>query len=243
MLYLDTITVPTGQFFVNVHNLSVWSTIEPGVGITVASLATLRPLFSSLVEKTRRPSVASHTSPHMTASSGGKMSTGATSMQTYTGDGSIGMSSDTTVVAPSTRRPTDGTSPRYDRRTSKEEKIEDIEAEMRAYGMTDLSKPTTLDEEDFDRYAPEAQRAGDREKRIRWFQSQRAVRHPTPRHSGEYMLRRTVTSSRPVSQTLSVGRQQINESVEEWKDDFTLNGQGFVDSSPSHSLAQSLGRF
>lgn len=225
MLYLHTITVPTGEFFVNVSNLSVWSTIEPGVGITVASLATLRPLFSRIVEKTRRPSTASHTSPHQT-SNGGNACTRAASMQTYVGDGSVGMSSDTTVIPPSPFHSMGGAfqdQPKYGRRTSKEENIEDIEAEMRAYGMSDLGKCATLHEEDFDRYTPEVRRVRETERRMRWFQSQRAVRNPPPRDSREYILR-TASPSRPVSANLSPRRQAINDSVEDWKDDFALDG-------------------
>lgn len=231
MLYLHTISVPTGQFFVNVSNLSIWSTIEPGVGITVASLATLRPLFSSLVEKTRRPCATYHTSPHQT-SSRGKPCKHAASTQTYTGHDSLGMSSDTTVVALSPICPTSGPFPKHEGRMGKDEKVEDIETEMRAYGMSDLSNPTTLDEEDFDRYTPEIRRVRETERRMRWFQSQRAVRHPPLRDSREYMLR-TAATSRHFSQNPSTRRQQINDSIEEWKDDFTPDGRGFVESPPS----------
>lgn len=40
-------------FFSNAINIGIWSVIEPGLGIVAASLATLRPLFKSMVEKAR----------------------------------------------------------------------------------------------------------------------------------------------------------------------------------------------
>lgn len=48
MVYLDAITVPTGSFFKNIAKLAIWSTIEPGIGIIAASVATLRHLFQRL---------------------------------------------------------------------------------------------------------------------------------------------------------------------------------------------------
>ncbi|TLD18271.1 Aldehyde dehydrogenase [Venturia nashicola] len=227
MLYLHTISVPNEQYFVNVSNLSIWSTIEPGVGITVASLATLRPLFSSLVEKTRRSSVTFTASPHQT-SSGDDTRTGAASMQTYTGDGSLGTSSDTTVVALSPITPNSGSFSKHEKRSSEHEKLEDIETEMRAYGMPGLGKTTTSDEADFNRYTPEVCRVREAERRMRWFQSQRAVRHTHERDSNEY-ISRTTTPSRQVSQNLSMRRQRVDERVEEWENDFTLDGQRLVD--------------
>ncbi|KAL3419259.1 integral membrane protein [Phlyctema vagabunda] len=39
------------DFFYNTAKLTIWSTIEPGVGIIIGSLAALRPLFKSLLGK------------------------------------------------------------------------------------------------------------------------------------------------------------------------------------------------
>lgn len=44
------------EFFSNAINIGVWSVIEPGLGVIAASLATLRPLFKSMVEKARNTS-------------------------------------------------------------------------------------------------------------------------------------------------------------------------------------------
>ncbi|KAL1305796.1 hypothetical protein AAFC00_003960 [Neodothiora populina] len=45
---------PGPHFFSNAIDIAVWSIIEPGLGICVASLATLRPLIRSIVETTRK---------------------------------------------------------------------------------------------------------------------------------------------------------------------------------------------
>ncbi|KAF2429293.1 hypothetical protein EJ08DRAFT_572017, partial [Tothia fuscella] len=52
--HIASITTTTGDFFDHVARLAIWSIIELGMGITVASLATLRPLFKGLSEKTRK---------------------------------------------------------------------------------------------------------------------------------------------------------------------------------------------
>ncbi|QDS72485.1 hypothetical protein FKW77_009989 [Venturia effusa] len=224
LLHLHTITVPTGEFFVNVSKLSIWSTIEPGVGITVASLATLRPLLSKLVKRTYRSTATSPTVAAQTASGGNTLARGP-SMKTYTRGGSVGMSSDSTVVASSPVHPKEGEISGFDRWTSKEEKVEDIEAEMRAYGMSNISTHTTLDEDYFNRYSTEIRRSRETERRVHWFESQRAERHPRARDSREHMLRST-SLSQPVSLDLSPVRQRIDENGEECTDEFTLDGQG-----------------
>jgi hypothetical protein len=167
MLYLHTITVPTGEFFVNISKLSIWSTVEPGVGITVASLATLRPLFSKLVERTRRASNASYSSQHQ-SSSADNAYTHPASMKTQTRDDSVGMNSKSIIVSPFPHRLLDDTcqaSSKYSLPTSKEEKIEDIEAETRAYGMSGLNKCATLDEENFDQDTPQVWRERETQRR------------------------------------------------------------------------------
>ncbi|THW45438.1 hypothetical protein D6D21_04435 [Aureobasidium pullulans] len=49
-------------FFSNAINIGVWSCIEPGLGIVAASLATLRPLFKSMVDKARNTTNSSRSS-------------------------------------------------------------------------------------------------------------------------------------------------------------------------------------
>lgn len=44
---------PGPDFFNSSVNIAIWSLIEPGLGITAASLATLRPLLKACGEKTR----------------------------------------------------------------------------------------------------------------------------------------------------------------------------------------------
>ncbi|KAF2669983.1 hypothetical protein BT63DRAFT_227240 [Microthyrium microscopicum] len=46
IFYVKSVMHPQEDFFINTKYLAIWSTIEPGVGIVVASLATLRPLFA-----------------------------------------------------------------------------------------------------------------------------------------------------------------------------------------------------
>jgi hypothetical protein len=52
-MYVSSITVPTGDFFVATSRLAIWSTVEPGIGIGVASVATLRPLFGRFLYHAR----------------------------------------------------------------------------------------------------------------------------------------------------------------------------------------------
>ena len=52
LAYINSIVVPSGDFFVKTGKLAIWSTVEPGVGITVASVATLRPLFHTVSRRT-----------------------------------------------------------------------------------------------------------------------------------------------------------------------------------------------
>ncbi|KAE9990370.1 hypothetical protein EG327_001508 [Venturia inaequalis] len=189
LFYLHTISYPTGDFFVNASKLSILCTIEPGVGITVASLATLAHL---------------------------------------------------TVVTLSPMYPTSGPFSKHDSQVGKEEKIEDIEAEMRAYGMSDLIKPTILDEGEFDHYPPEVRRAKETERKMRWFRSPRTAPHAFLRDSKEYMLR-TGTPPRPHSQILSDRSQRISGSVEEWRNGFMSHRHGSGDCSTCHSLHQGLG--
>lgn len=42
----------TDHFFSSAVEIAIWSIVEPGIGIFVASLATLRPLFKSLKQTT-----------------------------------------------------------------------------------------------------------------------------------------------------------------------------------------------
>lgn len=48
--YVVTLT-QTNDFLFATVDVAIWSTVEPGVGITVVSLATLRPLFRSCLER------------------------------------------------------------------------------------------------------------------------------------------------------------------------------------------------
>ena len=62
------------DFFQNAINIGVWSVIEPGLGIIAASLATLRPLFKSCMEKTRNSSAASRSTNSKDPSHNSKLS-------------------------------------------------------------------------------------------------------------------------------------------------------------------------
>lgn len=53
---------PGPDFFVNAIDISIWSVIEPGIGITAASLATLRPLFRGCMTAARTALTTSVTS-------------------------------------------------------------------------------------------------------------------------------------------------------------------------------------
>lgn len=89
-------------------------------------------------------------------------------MKTQARDDSVGMSSDITTTPPFPHRLLEDTcqaSPTYSLRTSKEEKIKDIEAETRAYGMSGVNKCATLDEEDFDRYTPQVRKERETHRR------------------------------------------------------------------------------
>ncbi|KAE9980786.1 hypothetical protein EG328_012034 [Venturia inaequalis] len=145
-----------------------------------------------------------------------------------------------TVVTLSPMYPTSGPFSKHDSQVGKEEKIEDIEAEMRAYGMSDLIKPTILDEGEFDHYPPEVRRAKETERKMRWFRSPRTAPHAFLRDSKEYMLR-TGTPPRPHSQILSDRSQRISGSVEEWRNGFMSHRHGSGDCSTCHSLHQGLG--
>ncbi|KAL2357039.1 hypothetical protein BJ546DRAFT_837614, partial [Cryomyces antarcticus] len=47
------------DFFYNATNIGMWSTIEPGIGITAGSLATLRPLFKCCLQHARNSRLSS----------------------------------------------------------------------------------------------------------------------------------------------------------------------------------------
>src|ERR1700761_8704457 len=47
--YVVTLT-QTSDFLYATVNVAIWSTVEPGVGITGVCMATLRPLFKSCLE-------------------------------------------------------------------------------------------------------------------------------------------------------------------------------------------------
>jgi hypothetical protein len=221
MLYLHSITVPTGEFFVNISKLSVWSTIEPGVGITVASLATLRPLLAKVVERTRRASVPSQSS-QLNPSNAHNTNMNPSSMTNHTRDDSVGMSSDTTIAPPGLhglQGHTYKVSSKTSLRMSREESIQDIEAEMCAYGMSNFNSCATLDEENLDRYTPEARRERDNKRRMRWLQSQRAMRSPPPQES----VLRTASHFKSVDQSLSPRQKDISNRVQGSRDDFVLD--------------------
>lgn len=46
--YLPRLTTATETWFMDANLLSIWSAVEPGLGIIASSLATLRPLFRGL---------------------------------------------------------------------------------------------------------------------------------------------------------------------------------------------------
>lgn len=67
-------------FFSNASSIAIVSTIEPGLGITAACLATLRPLFKSLLDHTRSQlSSGNEKNKLSTAERGIHTSTGVTS--------------------------------------------------------------------------------------------------------------------------------------------------------------------
>jgi hypothetical protein len=175
MLYLHSITIPTGELFVDISKLSIWSTVEPGVGITVSSLATLRPLVTKVVEKTC-PSSLSRTSQQQPSSS----EDAHTNIANHKRDGSGITSSDTTMVPASPYRPLDNEENAFSRQsvlTDKAESVRDIEAEMRSYGM---SCPNDHGQEERLELnlsvSPSGGRERDSKKRVQWFESQRASR-------------------------------------------------------------------
>lgn len=50
--YIHQLTESTDFLFVNV-DVSIWSTVEPGIGITASAMATLRPLFVNFFSRSR----------------------------------------------------------------------------------------------------------------------------------------------------------------------------------------------
>jgi hypothetical protein len=52
--YVHGIAESYNEYFNEARSLAVWSTIEPGVGITASSMATLRPMFSKWLDDARR---------------------------------------------------------------------------------------------------------------------------------------------------------------------------------------------
>ncbi|KAF2097419.1 hypothetical protein NA57DRAFT_58009 [Rhizodiscina lignyota] len=52
-VYLGDIGQVTNDFFINTTNLSIWSTLECGLGIAAGSFATLRPLFRKFLTTAR----------------------------------------------------------------------------------------------------------------------------------------------------------------------------------------------
>jgi hypothetical protein len=53
MFYLDAIVNPSDDYFKRTCKLAIWSTIEPGVGINVASIACLRRLFQQVFTQSK----------------------------------------------------------------------------------------------------------------------------------------------------------------------------------------------
>jgi hypothetical protein len=139
MIYLDSITVPSGSFFKNNSKLAVWSTVEPGIGITVASLATLRRLFQIIF----RDGKAFRLQPRLFAPTGITCMTTVTQVsnryqETVT---ETRFGSEATVVA--TLNGNDGTA------LAKEKSMAD---EMRAYGMKDFDQCATVTTKDLNDY-------------------------------------------------------------------------------------------
>jgi hypothetical protein len=54
MFYLSSYVASAETKFTGLSQLIIWSQVETGISITVASLATLRPLFNQAVEVVRR---------------------------------------------------------------------------------------------------------------------------------------------------------------------------------------------
>lgn len=129
MVYLDSITVPTGDFFRNISKLAVWSTIEPGIGITVASLATLRRLFQKIFSSTKLFSTQRARSNSL-----------APTIMTQERVGGPRLESDATAVA-------DEAGLEMDREKS-------MGDEMRAYGMVDFEECSKYEEGDLDDMVP-----------------------------------------------------------------------------------------
>lgn len=59
---------PGPDFFINAIDISLWSITEPGIGITAASLATLRPLFRCCMANARSAFTGSNASAPKKAS-------------------------------------------------------------------------------------------------------------------------------------------------------------------------------
>ena len=145
LFYLDAITVTNNEYFKSTSKLAVWSTIEPGIGIMAASVATLRRLFQHIFKSpglfgylSRRNSQAPGTIACTTtivqelteleAPTKTRLASDATTLVALTGEGA---GRKTSVAAKS------------------------MADEMRAYGMSDYDECANVMEQDLqnhDRY-------------------------------------------------------------------------------------------
>jgi hypothetical protein len=123
--------VSTGNFFDKISKLAIWSTIELGTGITVASFAALRPLFRCAFEKMR--SLVSKGRSKEQASQ-----TGDASQRTP-----VPMSPDEDG-----KRMDSAASPMRMKSAGDKESLADLDVEMRAYGMSNLDgDPAVVDDD------------------------------------------------------------------------------------------------
>ncbi|KAL3427053.1 hypothetical protein PVAG01_00562 [Phlyctema vagabunda] len=60
--YINQLT-ETSDFLFSTTDVAIWSTVEPGIGITAAAMATLRPLFQSFLARSKLLGSSSHAYP------------------------------------------------------------------------------------------------------------------------------------------------------------------------------------
>lgn len=139
MIYLDSIIVPTGSFFKNISKLTIWSTIEPGVGITVASVATLRRLFQRIFKMSKL--FGSRERQDSITPQGILCTTTITQEHEQIQGNVTGLGSDATALQGSGQTARRG--PVVE---------ESMAYEMRAYGMHDFDNCATVTERDLEQY-------------------------------------------------------------------------------------------
>ena len=137
MVYLDTITVTTDEYFANTSNLAIWSTIEPGIGIIAASAATLRRLFQRFFKEPRLFGTLSRRSSGMPNTI--NCTTTITQEHTAAPGSEMRLDSNATTLR--------GTESSTRKGSVAERSMAD---EMRAYGMTDFEECASVTEQDLE---------------------------------------------------------------------------------------------